>query len=126
MIANRKVPGQIINDVGCGWAVRLHDLVGGSRVNSGRGVVLQKAWHVGLITRTGRGFAADLRGDVFKLLVGVSLSRLNVSALYHEAKHRKIPMTKLADELVAKGLSGSVGWQKAQELREGSPPYRTK
>ena len=29
-----------------------------------------------------------------------SLSRLNICALYHEAKHRQIPMTKLADELV--------------------------
>lgn len=55
------------------------------------------------------------------------LSRLNVCALYHEAKHRKIPMTKLADELMAKALSGSVGMKVAQEsLREGSPPYRSK
>jgi len=55
-----------------------------------------------------------------------SLSRSNVRALYHEAKHRKIPMTRLADELVAKRLAGSVGWQKAQEIREGIPPYQTK
>jgi hypothetical protein len=56
-----------------------------------------------------------------------SLSRLNVCALYHEARHRNIPMTKLADELIAKALSGSVGLQKAEEqLREGSPPYQTK
>ena len=55
-----------------------------------------------------------------------SLSRLNVCALYHEAKHRQIPMTRLADELITKALSGSIGMQKAQEVREGSPPYRTK
>jgi hypothetical protein len=55
-----------------------------------------------------------------------SLSRLNVSALYHEAKHRKIPMTKLADELVSKGLAGSVGMEQArQQLGEGSPEYKT-
>jgi hypothetical protein len=56
-----------------------------------------------------------------------SLSRLNVSALYHEAKYRNIPMTRLADQLMAKALSGSVGMQKAQEqFREGSPEYKTK
>jgi hypothetical protein len=44
-----------------------------------------------------------------------SLSRLNICTLYHEAKYRQIPMTKLADELVGKGLSSSVGMQKARD-----------
>ena len=55
-----------------------------------------------------------------------SLSRLNICALYHEAKHRQIHMTILADELIGKGLSGSVGMQKARDqLGEGSPEYKT-
>jgi hypothetical protein len=54
-----------------------------------------------------------------------SLSRLNICALYHEAKHRQIPMTRLADELVSKSLAGSVGMQKARDqLGEGSIPYK--
>ena len=55
-----------------------------------------------------------------------SLSRLNICALYHEAKLRQIPMTKLADELVSKGLAHSTGMQKARDqLGEGSPEYKT-
>ena len=54
------------------------------------------------------------------------LSRLNVCALYHEAKNKGVPMTKLADELIAKALAGSESWNKAQQqLREQPPPYRT-
>jgi len=56
-----------------------------------------------------------------------SLTRFTVCALYHEAKHRNIPMTKLADDLMTKALSGSVGMQKAgEQLREGPPPYTNK
>lgn len=54
------------------------------------------------------------------------LSRLNVCALYHEAKTKGVPMTKLADELLAKALVDSESWTKAeQQLREEPPPYRT-
>jgi hypothetical protein len=54
------------------------------------------------------------------------LSRLNVCALYHEAKSKGVPMTKLADELLAKALADSESWTKAeQQLREETPPYRT-
>jgi hypothetical protein len=54
------------------------------------------------------------------------LSRLNVCALYHEAKSKGVPMTKLADELLAKALIDSESWTKAeQQLREEPPPYRT-
>ncbi|GEP43100.1 hypothetical protein BGE01nite_23910 [Brevifollis gellanilyticus] len=45
------------------------------------------------------------------------LSRLLVSVLYHEAKHRKIPMTKLTDQLLLKALRGSTGWAKATTPR---------
>ena len=57
------------------------------------------------------------------------LSRFIVCALYHEAKQRRIPMTRLANNLVEAGLKESVGWQKAQEamrLGEGVKEYQTK
>jgi len=45
------------------------------------------------------------------------LSRFMVSVLYHEAQRRKIPMTRLTDELLRQQLSGSESWEKAQSLR---------
>ena len=45
------------------------------------------------------------------------LSRFLVSVLYHEAKHQKIPMTKLTDDLLLKALHGTTGWNKATTLR---------
>ena len=45
------------------------------------------------------------------------LSRFVVSALYHEGKARKKPMTQLADELLRRSLLESEGWQKAESLR---------
>jgi hypothetical protein len=50
------------------------------------------------------------------------ISRFLVSVLYHEAQHRQVPMTKLTDELLHKQLVGSVGWEKAQELRVAEEP----
>lgn len=51
------------------------------------------------------------------------LSRFLVSVLYHQAKHRKIPMTKLTDELLQNALRGSPGWIQATTLTlaEDSP-----
>jgi len=51
------------------------------------------------------------------------LSRFLVSVLYHQAKHRKIPMTKLTDELLQNALRGSPGWIRATTLTlaEDSP-----
>ena len=51
------------------------------------------------------------------------LTRFSVSVLYHEAKRRRIPMTRLADDLLRQSLSGSESWQKAESLRvaEDSP-----
>ena len=37
-----------------------------------------------------------------------------VSALYHEARRRGVPMTKLADELLKGSLEGTEGWKLAQ------------
>ena len=43
------------------------------------------------------------------------ISRFLVSALYHEAKRRQIPMTKLADELITRQLDETEGLRTAQE-----------
>ena len=45
------------------------------------------------------------------------LSRFIISVLYHEGKHRKIPMTKLTDELLLNALRGSPGWIEATNPR---------
>jgi hypothetical protein len=45
------------------------------------------------------------------------LSRFVVSVLYHEAKHRKIPMTKLTDDLLRQSLQGTEGWITATTLK---------
>jgi hypothetical protein len=45
------------------------------------------------------------------------ISRFIVSVLYHEAKHRKVPMTQLTDELLVDALRGSPGWQAAISLK---------
>ena len=50
------------------------------------------------------------------------ISRFLVSVLYHEAQHRQIPMTRLADELLRQQLVGCVGWEKAQETRVAEDP----
>ena len=53
------------------------------------------------------------------------ISRFLVSALYHEGRHRRIPMTRLVDQLLTDALRDSPGWQLAEEaLRESAalPP----
>jgi len=45
------------------------------------------------------------------------LSRFVVSALYHEAKRQKMPMTRLADTLLRGTLMQSDGWRQAESLR---------
>jgi hypothetical protein len=60
------------------------------------------------------------------------LNRFLVCALHHEAKARKIPMTRLANEIVQAGLKDSPGWMMAQaqqetmQMGEGVTEYRTK
>ena len=53
------------------------------------------------------------------------LSRFMVSVLYHEAKARKVPMTKLTDQLLRQSLTDSEGWRQAESLRvaESPPSY---
>ena len=53
-----------------------------------------------------------------------ALSRFNVCVLYHEAKHKGVPMTQLADEIFSKALIDSEGWKQAQaQLQENPTPY---
>jgi hypothetical protein len=42
-----------------------------------------------------------------------AIERFLVSVLYHEARHRKLPMTRLANQILKEGLAESVGWQLA-------------
>ena len=51
------------------------------------------------------------------------ISRFLVSVLYHEAKRRHIPMTKLTDELLRQQLAGSESWEIASRVAEESPVY---
>ncbi|MEN8713510.1 MAG: hypothetical protein ABF384_01250 [Verrucomicrobiales bacterium] len=42
-----------------------------------------------------------------------AISRPVVAALYHEARSRRIPMTRLVDRLLTETLRGTPGWQRA-------------
>ena len=42
-----------------------------------------------------------------------------VKALYHEAKRRGVPMTRLADQLLTGVLKGTPGWHMAEEANGG-------
>jgi hypothetical protein len=55
------------------------------------------------------------------------IRRFLVSALYHEAKERGVPMTVLTNQILEAGLTGTEGWKKAEEarLQEQSPSYKT-
>lgn len=44
------------------------------------------------------------------------LSRFLVSVLYHHAKAKKIPMTKLADNLLRQSLVDTDAWKLAETL----------
>jgi hypothetical protein len=60
------------------------------------------------------------------------LYRFIVCALFHEAKVRGIPMTRLANDLVEAGLKDSLGWKQAQAqqeamlMAEGVTEYQTR
>ena len=43
-----------------------------------------------------------------------AIDRFLVSALYHEARLRRVPMTRLADELLRGALEGTDGWRLAE------------
>ena len=42
-----------------------------------------------------------------------ALERFIVSVLYHEARHRNMPMTRLTNEILKDALVNSKGWQLA-------------
>jgi transposase len=42
-----------------------------------------------------------------------AISRPVVAALFHEAKRRRLPMTRLADRLLRECLQGTPGWETA-------------
>jgi hypothetical protein len=42
-----------------------------------------------------------------------AIERFLVSVLYHEARHRNIPMTRLVNQILKEELAQSVGWQLA-------------
>ena len=59
------------------------------------------------------------------------LSRFIVCALYHEARQRRIPMTRLANDLIELALKETPGWKEAQaqeamQMGEGHTNYQTK
>ena len=43
-----------------------------------------------------------------------AIDRFVVKVLFHEARHRGIPMTRLVDELLRAALKGSAGWNLAR------------
>jgi hypothetical protein len=52
------------------------------------------------------------------------IDRFLVSCLYHEARERRMPMTRLVDELLRQSLDGSVGLRKAEEAAEAKKQGR--
>ena len=52
-----------------------------------------------------------------------AIERFLVSVLYHEARHRKIPMTRLTNQILKTELAQSVGWQLAsQSIKSPAQP----
>ena len=43
-----------------------------------------------------------------------AIDQFLVSAIYHEARRRGVPMTQLTNELLKGALEGSEGWQTAK------------
>lgn len=50
------------------------------------------------------------------------LSRFLVSVLYHEARYRRVPMTRLADQLLQSALQDTPGWTQAVNLGTANEP----
>lgn len=51
------------------------------------------------------------------------ISRFLVSALYHEGRHRRMPMTRLVDQLLTDALRDTPGWQLAEEAHRESAAF---
>jgi hypothetical protein len=52
------------------------------------------------------------------------IGRFLVSALYHEAKKRGVPMTQLTNALLTEGLKNSHGWNEAASAKVAEEPPR--
>ena len=50
------------------------------------------------------------------------IERFLVSVLYHEARHRRMPMTRLTNEIIKLALTNSVGWQLASQSLNAPAP----
>ena len=50
-----------------------------------------------------------------------AIKRFLVSVLYHEARHRRVPMTRLANDLLTQALADSVGWRLATQPPSSQP-----
>lgn len=56
-----------------------------------------------------------------------AIARFLVSVLYHEAKRRKMPMTRLTNTLLTESLRNTEGWKEAATVHEETPtPYAAK
>jgi hypothetical protein len=53
-----------------------------------------------------------------------AIERFLVSVLYHEARHRRMPMTRLTNEIIKLALANSVGWQLASQSLNAPAPRR--
>ena len=52
-----------------------------------------------------------------------AIDRFVVKALHHEARHRRMPMTRLVDQLLRDALCGGTGWRLAEaETGNGAGP----
>ena len=47
-----------------------------------------------------------------------TISRSLVRVLYHEGKHRHMPMTRLVDELLTEALIDTPSWQIARQAEQ--------
>jgi hypothetical protein len=53
------------------------------------------------------------------------ISRFLVSALYHEGRRRRVPMTRLVDELLTAALQDTPGWRLAEDAHREPVANRT-
>ena len=51
-----------------------------------------------------------------------AISPFMVSVLYHEAKARGVPMTRLTDQLLRQSLMNSEGWRQVESLKIAESP----
>jgi hypothetical protein len=47
-----------------------------------------------------------------------AISRSLVRVLYYEGKHRRMPMTRLVDELLTQALVDTPGWHAARQAEQ--------